>query len=245
MNGAAQDPGQGRGAGPLLVAAGCAFLLLVMVPAIGYAVARDAGWLPARPTNADELALGREGGLVLFSLAAVAIWAFSRLNPLPLPWRPAAVRSVLATYVPLAVCWWLLLVGYLRAAQALGLPVVPQDTLQYFAGADPARPGFWLACTATMLFAPLAEEIVFRGYLQGALRASIGPRAAVVAQGLLFGLVHGFAYALPIALLGVFFGWLRERHGSLLAPLVAHAVHNASVALSTLLFPGSLQWLYT
>lgn len=234
-----------RRPGELLAAAIGTFLLLAMVPAFGFQVAIAQGLVPATPTNADELALRREAGLALFALAGAAIWLSTKVVPLAVPWRPLAARAVLAAYVPLAACWWLLLVGYLRAVQAAGHAVAPQDTLQYFAAADPARPGFWVALLATSCMAPLAEEVVFRGHLQGALRAATGPRTAIVVQGLVFGLVHGIDYALPIALLGMFFGWLRERHGSMLAPVCAHAVHNASVALVTMAFPGSLSWLYT
>lgn len=240
-----QVPAPDRRPGELLAAALGTFLLLVFVPAIGFQFVLEAGLVPAAATRPDEVALRREAGLALFALAGGVIWLSTKVVPLPVAWQPLAALTVLRAYVPLAACWWLLLVLYLRAMQAVGHAVAPQDTLQYFAGADPARPGFWVALLATSCMAPLAEEIVFRGHLQGALRAATGPRTAIVLQGLVFGIVHGIAYALPIALLGMFFGWLRERQGSILAPVLAHAVHNASVALITLAFPGSLTWLYT
>lgn len=40
-----------------------------------------------------------------------------------------------------------------------------------------------------MLIAP-AEELFFRGAIQGNLRAAFGPAVAIGATGLLFGLVH-------------------------------------------------------
>lgn len=247
MSGGTQHgfPAPDRRPGELLAAAIGTFLLLVFIPAIGFQLVLEQGLVPAAPANPAEVALRRETGLALFALAGAAIWFSTKLVPLSVPWRPAAARAVLTAYVPLAACWWLLLVGYLRAMHAAGHPVAPQDTLQYFAGAELARPGAWVALFATSCMAPLAEEVVFRGHLQGALRAATGPRTAIAVQGILFGLVHGIAYALPIAVLGMFFGWLRERHGSVLAPVLAHAVHNASVALLTIAFPGSLQWLYT
>ena len=84
----------------------------------------------------------------------------------------------------------------------------------------------------------LVEECAFRGTLQGLLRAQFGPRTAIAFSALLFGLWHisgiyrhgtgtvlGTVAATTLA--GVGFGWLRERSGSLLAPMLAHTATNS------------------
>jgi len=82
--------------------------------------------------------------------------------------------------------------------------------------------------------APLAEETVFRGYLQPALASRVGLQRAILIQALLFSLVHmdpiGF---LPRVLLGVAFGQLVVLTGSLWSSIFAHALNNG---ISTVLF---------
>ena len=88
------------------------------------------------------------------------------------------------------------------------------------------------------------EEWVFRGYLQGALLRVMRPGWAVALTAAVFGLAHSLPYALPIGLLGAFFGWLSLRHRSLLAPIAAHSLHNAVTVAVTLCWPEYLDLLY-
>lgn len=71
-----------------------------------------------------------------------------------------------------------------------------------------SRQSFALHCAA----APLAEELVFRGAVQGLLRP-LGPRAAVCVQAALFAVQHGGAAGIAYALvLGVLLGTIRAAH---------------------------------
>ena len=151
---------------------------------------------------------------------------------------------MLAVYLPFAVGWVLFLLAYLALARSLGAPVLAQLQLDYLADGDFARPGFWVVVLAACVGAPLAEEIVFRGYLQGALQRTLPTWAAIAITAAVFGAVHGLPCALPIGLLGCLFGWLRARHGSLLPSMLAHAVHNSLIVLVTVLWPESLALLY-
>ena len=65
---------------------------------------------------------------------------------------------------------------------------------------------------------------------------------AVVAT--LFGLAHGLAHALPIGVLSLVFGYLRQRHGSLLPSMLAHAAHNGITVTVVVCWPGTLDLLY-
>jgi membrane protease YdiL (CAAX protease family) len=186
----------------------------------------------------------REGLVAVYASCCLAVIVFAVLVRPPVPWRPAAAGRVLALYLPLAVVWLLFVIGYLRLMHRLGVTVPPQDFLYYWVDADAARPGCWLMVGTIVLLGPLAEEIVFRGYLQGALGATFGAPLALVASAAMFGWIHGWSYALPIGLLGLLFGWLRLRHRSLLAPVTAHAVHNGATVLLTCTVPGFLDWLY-
>ena len=84
----------------------------------------------------------------------------------------------------------------------------------------------------------------FRGYLLATLQLVLPRWPAQVATAACFGAVHGADYALPIGVLGLFFGWLRQRHGSLLPGMLAHGVHNALVFGVTVAWPRSLELMY-
>jgi len=67
---------------------------------------------------------------------------------------------------------------------------------------------------------------------------------ALVFTSLAFGLVHGLPYTLPMTLLGLVFGWLRQRHGSLWPSVCAHMLHNALTMAVALWAPAVFTWLY-
>ena len=76
--------------------------------------------------------------------------------------------------------------------------------------------------------APLIEETMFRGLLYRGLRQWMPMLVSGLLMGTAFALVHPQMFAvLPIlAALGLGFGLLREWRDSLIAPMVAHGLHN-------------------
>jgi len=81
-----------------------------------------------------------------------------------------------------------------------------------------------VACVA----APLAEEIFFRGFLYPSIRDRFGVAAGAVVSSLLFASVHpGLPNQMATFVLGVVFCLVYERSGTLVAPVVAHAIFNA------------------
>ena len=107
-------------------------------------------------------------------------------------------------------------VGYLLAGKALAvlLSVPPGGAARFF---------------RVCLLAPLVEEGVFRGAVQGLLRP-LGPRAAVCVQAALFAVQHGGAAGIAYALvLGVLLGTIRQRTGRVWPGWVLHTVNNLLV----------------
>ena len=87
-----------------------------------------------------------------------------------------------------------------------------------------------------VLFGPIAEELIFRGWLYTSLRASFGFRIAVLATSVLFALAHWESthlYALAVFPVGLALATIRERTGSIAASITFHAFYNgvASVML--------------
>jgi membrane protease YdiL (CAAX protease family) len=179
-----------------------------------------------------------------YTLAVALAPACVHVLPAGAPWLPLAARATLLRYAGFAVAWLLFVAVYLRACHWAGATVLPQETLREMAVQGAAMPGFWLYVAGIVIAAPVLEELLFRGYLLGIALRLLPAVPAQLLVAAAFGAIHGAPYALPIGVLGLFFGWLRARHGSLLPSMLAHAVHNGLTVLVTVLWPGHLDLLY-
>jgi membrane protease YdiL (CAAX protease family) len=80
----------------------------------------------------------------------------------------------------------------------------------------------------TILLAPIAEELLFRGVLYPGIRDVGFPRVALWGSSLLFAAVHlNAATFVPLLLLALVLTRLYERTGNLLACISAHSLFNA------------------
>lgn len=112
--------------------------------------------------------------------------------------------------------------------------LVPGSVIVDAATNDPAVL-LGLAALSAVLIAPV-EEFLFRGVIQGRLRAAFGPVGAVAGSSLLFGSMHLANYtgslagvvggALLVATVGAVFGTLYERTRNLAVPAAVHALYN-------------------
>ena len=131
------------------------------------------------------------------------------------PARSSLLRLALPVYLGGAQLFGLLagLVG--KTTGSSGQVVLP-DTL----------PALLLAFLALCVVPAVLEELLFRGVAQGLVRP-FGAVAAVIAQAVLFALLHGslsgVVYALPA---GLFFGLLAEQTGSILPGMLLHLCNN-------------------
>jgi membrane protease YdiL (CAAX protease family) len=90
-----------------------------------------------------------------------------------------------------------------------------------------------------ILVAPIAEEIIFRGYFYGVIRRYGGRIPAILISSLLFAAVHGNLSAAPgLCILAVTLCLLYERTGSLWASMTLHAAFNASTVVALIFWPG-------
>ena len=78
--------------------------------------------------------------------------------------------------------------------------------------------------------AAVAEEIFFRGWMQPTLRRRYSAAVSIVAVNLVFAPLHLIAAPYLISLLtffpGLIMGWLRERYGNILPPIIFHFLGN-------------------
>jgi membrane protease YdiL (CAAX protease family) len=144
--------------------------------------------------------------------------------------------------------------GLLNGALFAGPVILGTAALAYVAaqavGAAPASPlpptgsaaGLALHLVAGAIVAPIAEELLFRGFALTAWRRTVGDRGAIVRSSIVFVLAHvlfvggdGFGEAASLAFVAgiarvpvaLALGWLYVRTGSLWGPIGLHAAYNA------------------
>ncbi len=88
----------------------------------------------------------------------------------------------------------------------------------------------------TVLFAPVLEEVVFRGLLYGTLRRWLGWPVAAVLSATVFAAAHGYGVAGfgSVFASGIMWAVAYEKTRSLLPGMVAHAANNVSAACAVL-----------
>ena len=94
-----------------------------------------------------------------------------------------------------------------------------------------------LGIIAIVIMAPIVEELLFRGAIEGyLLRKWKHPAGAIVFSSLVFGLVHGNWVQAPFAfVIGLALGWMYYRTGSLLPGILMHFVNNGTAVLGFLI----------
>ena len=119
-------------------------------------------------------------------------------------------------------------------------PAVGHQTIEILLKAGAHDPWWWLTIASAVVLAPLAEEFVYRGLLQQGLKAiGLGTGTAIVITSFLFAIVHWGALTegsrlvglTTLFILAVGWGMLYERTGRMAAPVLAHAIFNATNVL--------------
>lgn len=192
---------------------------------------------------------------VLILAMALVVWP-TALERVPQRWRPligAGASSVLAAVARIPL-------GLRQHPLAAGLRLggVAASVVAAAVGVSPAlepvrtsmrerdiglHPAVWLG-----LHIPVgtvwSEELAFRGVLQPMATEAFGRGLGGVVQAVAFGLAHirparaaGDSILGTVLVTGMFgwlLGWLRERSGSVVAPMLTHLALNEAGAVATL-----------
>ncbi len=105
---------------------------------------------------------------------------------------------------------------------------------------------FVLAVCAIIILAPLIEELLFRGFLQSYIRRHLGPKQAILITSVCFSLFHyaagqglgNISIIISLFILSLFLGFICEKQGTLLAPMVLHSLFNTVSVINLYLFGG-------
>lgn len=149
-------------------------------------------------------------------------WAELRLRPL----RGEALRATLAAVPVVMVLSWAGLAVWVRL---VSLPPQALDPFDFLTGTAGGR--LALALVAVVA-APLLEELVFRGLVQGALERRRGPSTAILLTSSIFAVFHWLPTLLPLYLfLGAAFGYAVWATRSIWAGVLLHAANNSVAVL--------------
>ena len=103
---------------------------------------------------------------------------------------------------------------------------------------------WWIVLLAAAVGAPIAEETLFRGLMYGVLRASpVGQLGGAIITAFVWASVHAqySVYGLgAIFLIGLYLAWVREKTGSIVAPMLCHGVYNGSIVLALMFAPEAV-----
>lgn len=184
-------------------------LFLVALPLFGV----SAFWLLPDRSLLPLLGLFFGVGLlaVIVAMAPLGRAALPALGFRRVGWKPLVLGTLGTTALSVAVSQ---------------LGIEPQGVKQAMNIArEPAA--FLITLFLLAGLAPLVEELVFRGLLYGWIESRWGAGLAFVVSSLAFAAAHiEPAHALLVLPLGLMFGLLRWRTGSLWPSLVAHMANN-------------------
>lgn len=127
-------------------------------------------------------------------------------------------------------------IAYIAVTYVPGFPVDQAQDVGFKSMGH--REEYLLAFIALVVVAPIAEELLFRGYLYGKLRARVPLYGAILATSVLFGFIHGqWNLALDTFALSLVLCGLRELTGSIWAGVLLHMLKNAIAFYLTFVVP--------
>lgn len=135
------------------------------------------------------------------------------------------------------------IIGYIAGLPLLAVSTVLVLAISRFTGTTPTHPivneirsdpiVLILLLGLASVWAPVIEEIFFRGALFGYLRQRWSWPVASALTGFLFAVIHpqGWVAVPALTTIGFILGAIREWRGSIIAPMTAHALNNSTILL--------------
>ncbi|MBR6505294.1 CPBP family intramembrane metalloprotease [Candidatus Saccharibacteria bacterium] len=162
----------------------------------------------AEPKNDKQLATSRAKEREQLGLNGLPTWTDIGLSP---------VAYIISTILALGLIYVFNLFPWFNAEESQATGFNP-----YMGGGERA-----IAFLVLVVLAPIVEEIIFRGWLYGRLRARMGIFGSILITSALFGLLHfQWNVGVNVFALSVVACVLREITGTIYAGILTHMIKN-------------------
>ena len=171
--------------------------------------------------------LAQTAGLILIQLAyllpLIVIFAYRRVNPKALGFGMFD-WSTLGIGCGLLVASYVIILAHNVILTLLGVDTQGDQILELFAALDSP---VWFILVG-VIFAPVVEELFFRGFLFQGFRQKYGWVKGGLLSSVIFGVAHLDPVAfLPTAILGFLLAYMYHRTNSVWVPILLHVLVNA------------------
>ncbi len=191
--------------------------------------------------NTDVLVMNAVFSFLLI-ICVLSFLIVRSMNPLTLFGLGSGGFSRSVPVAPVALLCALPAIYFIHALSFhfLGKPE-PQPLLQFFITNTAWNDRLLLAFTAIVV-APVAEELVFRGYIYGVARRFAGRWWALGISAVIFAAIHAHLPALGgLLVLAVALTLVYEYTASLWAPILMHSLFNTLTIAATLTWPDLMK----
>lgn len=215
----------------LLTASMAVAVLASNLPIESMEMVNDAQFLKDNPALADAVVNARAVGLFLSALVMLIFLHFTGFYRL----RWGLVRSIAPR--PLLLSTLLVFTSMFALNIFVQWFPLENNLTDLFVGLS-RNP---LGIISLAFLGPLLEEVLFRGAIQGLLMRFFGrPWPAIIVAALVFGVFHMNPVQIVYAtLLGIVFGWIYYRTGSLMSVIVGHVLNNSLAVATTVAFSSA------
>jgi len=229
-------------------------VLVRLLASFGYLIADAVGLVPAGSYDRFLSTVGPYGACAtLFAIGmamclglAYAVYhytaskyhvSFAALGLRCLSWKDTL--RVAGLFVPVTLCGGI--IGWVQQS-VTGASSQNQQLSMLTRGMAPSPANFVMLGLLLVVLAPLAEELLFRGFLYRLLRQRLPAGASIAISASVFAALHCAPTLFPwMFVVGVVFGLVVEKTQSLYASILLHAMINA-LALAGLMVALSSGW---
>lgn len=201
---------------------------------------------------ASVLGIASKSGLLqcqslsyLLSMLVPTIYIFIKASKLEPVTSPVPLNAPHFAPVKPAVCVVLVSVAMMAMSviiePATSFIPMPDSIKAIFEAAFVNLP-LWDSILSTCILAPICEEFLCRGIMCRGMMQHRSPWSAILWSAFIFAVMHLNPWqSIPAFLIGVFFGWVYWKTGSLWTTILLHSVNNTFSTVLARLSPNDIE----